>query len=304
MKTIPYGKAICYSGYRHNQGPNIGVFPTYDQVKEDLKILEKDWDYIRMYDPGEHAKTVCQVIKDHNIDLKVMVGINLLGEISNPQCAWGGLYTKAEIKRNIQHNEYQLLELIKLANQYPNVINAVSAGNESVPEWNDNLVSPSRVLYFVQELKKNVTQAVTYCDNVNYWDNILTDVANEVDFLSIHIYPVWLGHTVHEARQISLQDYYRIANHYPNKQCIITEAGWPTNSNNQTIHQHNVGEKEQLIYYENMRKWADETETIIYFFEAFDEPWKGSNDPLEPEKHWGFYQVERKPKLVCQNKRA
>ena len=304
MKTIPYGKAICYSGYRHNQGPNIGVFPTYDQVKEDLQILEKDWDYIRMYDPGEHAKTVCKVIKENNINLQVMVGIDLLGEISNPQCSWGGLYSEEQIKKNIAHNEYQLRELIILANEYPEIINSVSAGNEAVPEWNDNLVSPERVHYFVKELKASVTQPVTYCDNVNYWDNLLTEVAKDVDFISIHIYPVWLGHNVHDARQISLQDYYRVHNVYPDKQIVITEAGWPTNSNNQTIQQHKVGEEEQQIYFENMRKWSEESEVIIYFFEAFDEPWKGSSDPLEPEKHWGFYQVERHPKLVAKNKRA
>jgi hypothetical protein len=33
-------------------------------------------------------------------------------------------------------------------------------------------------------------------------------------------------------------------------------------------------------------------------FEAFDESWKGSPDPLEPEKHWGLFTVDRKPKLV------
>jgi hypothetical protein len=35
-------------------------------------------------------------------------------------------------------------------------------------------------------------------------------------------------------------------------------------------------------------------------FEAFDEPWKGSPDPMEPEKHWGLFTVERHPKLVMQ----
>jgi exo-beta-1,3-glucanase (GH17 family) len=35
-------------------------------------------------------------------------------------------------------------------------------------------------------------------------------------------------------------------------------------------------------------------------FEAFDEPWKGSDDPHEPEKHWGFYYVDRKPKPIIE----
>ena len=37
-----------------------------------------------------------------------------------------------------------------------------------------------------------------------------------------------------------------------------------------------------------------------FVFEAFDEPWKGSADPLEPEKHWGLFTVERQPKLAVE----
>ena len=37
-------------------------------------------------------------------------------------------------------------------------------------------------------------------------------------------------------------------------------------------------------------------------FEAFDEPWKGSPEPDEPEKHWGLYTVDRKPKAVLAGK--
>jgi exo-beta-1,3-glucanase (GH17 family) len=38
-----------------------------------------------------------------------------------------------------------------------------------------------------------------------------------------------------------------------------------------------------------------------FFFEAFDEDWKGNpNNPLGAEKHWGIFTVDRKPKLVMQ----
>ena len=33
---------------------------------------------------------------------------------------------------------------------------------------------------------------------------------------------------------------------------------------------------------------------------AFDENWKGSPDPLEPEQHWGLFTADRQPKLVMQ----
>jgi hypothetical protein len=47
--------------------------------------------------------------------------------------------------------------------------------------------------------------------------------------------------------------------------------------------------------------WLIWSEGLLCFvFEAFDEPWKGSPDPLEPEKHWGLFTVDRRPKLVMQ----
>ncbi len=48
-----------------------------------------------------------------------------------------------------------------------------------------------------------------------------------------------------------------------------------------------------------MSAWSAETNTTVFFFEAFDEPWKGDPDnPLGAEKHWGLFFVDRTPKQV------
>ena len=295
MKKIPYGKAICYSGYRDGQSPHQRIYPTYDQIKEDLLILEKNYDYIRMYDPSVHAQTTLKVIRDLNLDLKVMLGIDLLGEISNPECDWGGILTDEEIKINIAHNESSLKKLIELANEYNDIIIAVSAGNEAVPEWNENLVSPKRVLYFVNELKKNTKQIVTYCENFYYWIPKLKEVADACDVISIHTYPAWLNKDIDIALFVSQQDYKEVSEFYKDKQVIITEAGWPTESS-RGIDATLANAKNQKQYLKEMSKWSLEEQIPVFFFEAFDEPWKGSNDPSEPEKHWGIYDVKRKLK--------
>jgi exo-beta-1,3-glucanase (GH17 family) len=297
---IPYKKAICYSGYRENQSPVTKVYPTYEQVLEDLKILEKDFSYIRMYDASEHCKTTLEVIRNENLNLKVLIGIDLLGEASNPQCAWGGDYTEEEVKRNIVYNEAQLQQAIKLANEYSDLLLGVSAGNEAVPEWNENLVTPERVLYFVNELKKHANVPVTYCDNNHYWNEHLKEVAKAVDFISIHIYPVWLGMDVEEGITVAINDHKRIKKLYPNKQVIITETGWPTKSNGRGIPVEHASELNQRFFNKEIDRWSEKEGIPVFFFEAFDEPWKGSKNPDEPEKHWGYYDVKRHPKLIHQ----
>ena len=71
MKTITYGKSICYSGYRKGQSPIQKIHPKYEDIEEDLSILEKDFDYIRMYDSGKHARMTLETIKNKKINLKV-----------------------------------------------------------------------------------------------------------------------------------------------------------------------------------------------------------------------------------------
>ncbi len=51
-----------------------------------------------------------------------------------------------------------------------------------------------------------------------------------------------------------------------------------------------------------MSRWARTANTTVFFFEAFDEPWKGDErDPLGAEKHWGLFNVDRTPKQVMRN---
>jgi exo-beta-1,3-glucanase (GH17 family) len=298
MKKIPYGPAICYSGYREGQNPMNRIYPSDEQIVEDLRLLENDFDYIRMYDQSEYTQRTLELIKKHQIKLKVFLTMNLLGEISNHNCSWGGTYSVEEIALNIKNNQVELENIIKYAKEYKDIVASVSAGNESVPEWNENLVSPGRILYFVNELKKNTDVPVTYCDNVHYWKDTLREVAEAVDFISIHLYPVWEGKMVPEAIDISISQFQEISAIYPNKQVIITETGWPTRSNSNQIHPHLANEKNQQVFNSVIHNWTMKNNILCFFFEAFDEVWKGSNDENEPEKHWGYYYINRTPKYI------
>ena len=67
---------------------------------------------------------------------------------------------------------------------------------------------------------------------------------------------------------------------------------------------NNVSEEHQEIYYNDLVNWTTEEQILSFVFEAFDEDWKGSPEPLEPEKHWGLFKIDRTPKLVMQKKYA
>ena len=141
---------------------------------------------------------------------------------------------------------------------------------------------------------------LNFCENYVPWLTKLDPLVEAVDFISIHSYPVWEYKHIHEALSYTKDNYYSVANKYPDKPVIITEAGWATNSNGRGIDPANVGEQQQLTYLQDLLNWVDKERIMTFVFEAFDEPWKGSSEPLEPEKHWGLYNVDRKAKLVAQ----
>jgi exo-beta-1,3-glucanase (GH17 family) len=79
---------------------------------------------------------------------------------------------------------------------------------------------------------------------------------------------------------------------------VITEAGWATNSNGRGIQPEQVNEENQKTYFEDLMNWSEKNKVLTFFFEAFDEAWKGSSDPNEPEKHWGLFHTDRTPKIA------
>ena len=126
----------------------------------------------------------------------------------------------------------------------------------------------------------------------------ITPLATELDFISVHTYPAWEYRTIEDALEYTKQNYHAVVNHYPEKPVVITEAGWTTASNGRGLESWNASEELEAIYYEQLLEWTTREKILTFVFEAFDEPWKGSPDPQEPEKHWGVFTIDRKPKLV------
>lgn len=293
---LPYARAICYSGYRDGQDPGSGFIPSYRQVKEDLLILQGQWQSLRLYASDAHSKSVLEVIRREKMSFDVMLGAYITAEVSNPECPWGAHYDDAELKENKQKNEREIRQLIFLAKNYPNIVSSVSLGNEASVSWTDHLVPTDSLIGYAKTLKSAVKQPVTFCENYVPWLEKLHGLADELDFISIHTYPVWEYKDINEGLAYTIENYNAVATAYPDKQIVITEAGWATQSNGRGIEPSNVNEDFQKQYFQQLMDWANQEQVLVYYFEAFDENWKGSADPLEPEKHWGLYKANRRPK--------
>ena len=297
---LPAGNAICYSGYREGQSPDTRVYPSIDQIREDLHILAPHWRLLRVYDCSPHAERVLQVIREDKLPMRVMLGAYLAAEASNPGCPWGGEHSEAKLEANRRENAAELERLVRLARAHADTVFSVAVGNEATVDWTDHLVPVERMIEHVRWVKARIAQPVTFCENYVPWQDKLLPLAAELDFISVHTYPLWEYKSIDEALDHTRDNLAAVARHNPGKPLVITEAGWFTRSNGRGMHAGDAVPELQARYVPELMDWARAEGLLCFVFEAFDEPWKGSPDPLEPEKHWGLYTVDRQPKPVMQ----
>ena len=295
---IEYKKAICYSGYRAGQSPTAGKIPTREQTLEDLLLLrEEGFEYLRMYDPNDHAERTLELIREHRLPFSVMVGVDPRAEYDNPGCPWRKKEkTAVELEENKVYNTEQIRKLAQLAEKYREYFLAVSIGNENRPGWGSDLVTEERLIESADYLKTHTGLPVTYCEGAGEWKH-LERLVPHLDFISIHSYPLWNRTGLDAALEMNRRDYRAVSEQYPGKQVIFTECGWTTECN-RSMDASQVGEEQQAKYLAELSEWSEAEQIPVFLFEAFDEPWKGGRAPDEPEKHWGIFREDRTRKKV------
>jgi len=275
------GNAISYSGYRQGQTPVTKTYPSKEQVLEDLKILEKNWVLLRLYGSDQHSEDVLETIRENNLKMKVMLG------------AWLGKEPGSE-----SQNAGQVEKLIALANKYKGIVVAVNVGNEILVNWSFQPVPEEKVIAYVQRVKKAVSVPVTVADNYIYWRDHGGKLAEAVDFVTMHCYPLWERKGIDEGMSFTLQNYEEVKKALPNKNIVIGEAGWATFTEG-NLHIPRAGsEVYQKRYFEELTTWSKKNRVTVFFFEAFDESWKGAGT----EGHWGLFSENRKAKLGMHEK--
>jgi exo-beta-1,3-glucanase (GH17 family) len=273
------GYAICYSGYREGQNPQKFIYPSQQEITEDLKILEKNWRLIRVYGSDQHSSDILEVIHRENINLSVMLGIWLDGEPGY----------EAE-------NNQQIRTAIRLANTYQDVVSAINVGNEILVHWSSHKVPQEKVIQYVKRVQDSVAVPVTVADDFSYWREQGAQLADVVDFVTMHTYPLWGKQDIDTGMPVTLEHYQSVKKALPHKKIVIGEAGWATYTVGD-LHAPRAGdEQKQTRYYNELMQWSKKNKVIVFFFEAFDEPWKGSGT----EGHWGLFTEGRKAKPVMQ----
>jgi len=284
----PYG--ISYSAYRDGESPGQSL-TSKEHILQDLKIISERYRFIRLYGSGEQAKNILDVIKSNQLPLYVMQGAWLDGNSANEQ------------------NEKQIASLIRLSNQYPDIIFAVNVGNEVLVDWSAHRFDKvENVLSYVKRVRQAINQPVTVSDDYNFWNKPHARLlANHLDFICLHAYAFWNNQPITDSLAWTKKTYKSIVNLYPDKQIAFCETGWPTSRiyNDGSYEGGLIGvasEENQRSFYKAFNQWVFDQGILSFYFSSFDENWKGGFDGINPmqkaEKHWGVYNASRQPKAA------
>jgi exo-beta-1,3-glucanase (GH17 family) len=155
----------------------------------------------------------------------------------------------------------------------------------------------------------------------------LNQLIKAVDYISMHTYPMHDTHynpvfwgvkesemslsekekidaAMIRARDYAVQQYDSVVNYMKsigvNKPVHIGETGWATLSNE---HYGNDGAKatdeyKSAQFYNLIRQWSNSNKISCFYFEAFDENWKDSANPMGSENHFGLINLQSQAKYA------
>ncbi len=294
-------RAVAYSGFREGQYPDRGHGannPSREEILEDLQILvDNELTLVRMYDSGENTETTLELIREHNLPIRMLLGIWLRAEISNHEnCPWlDEPIHETELEANKILNAAEITRGIHLAQEYDDIVVSINVGNEALVEWNDHMVPVETVIEYIKRVQAAVDVPVSTADNYDWWASSGHELAEIVDYIGVHTYPAWEGKSIDEAMPYTIENMARVRDEL-GKPMAILEAGWATTADE---FGDRANETDQLRYFDELMAWGAQHNVTVFFFEAFDEPWKGNpNAPNGAEKHWGLWFVDRSPKDV------
>lgn len=292
------GQAISYGCYREGQAPGEAG-PSKAQILEDLRIIVQHWNLIRVYNADDDTRRILEVIRENGLPLKMMLGIWLENETDRPETR--------------ESNLTNLVRGISLANEFKNIVTGINVGNETQVFWSGHRLASDTLTRYIRIVRKHVLVPVTTADDYNFWNKSESkDLAAEVDFIVTHIYPLWNGKTLDEAIPWLEATYDEVMRIHPNKQLVLGEIGWATayNADKQgdgeqgSLIKGEVGLRAQERFLLDFDAWANAGQITHFWFEAFDEPWKGGGKATgtnEIEENWGLFYQDRTPKQSFHN---
>ncbi|MCJ1312427.1 glycoside hydrolase 3 protein [Agyrium rufum] len=171
-------------------------------------------------------------------------------------------------------------------------------------------LTAEQLLSNINDIKKTFPgMKVGTADSWNKYQDGTADplIKGGVTFFMTNAFAYWQGQELTNATHTYLDDIFQAFTHIQNVagttdvELWIGETGWP-GSGGTNYGAAIAGTQNAATYFQSAVCATLNWDFNVFFFEAFDEPWKpasvGDSGNAEDETHWGAYTVERVAKYA------
>lgn len=258
--------SVSFAPFRPGQSPLRDIFPTAQQVEEDIALVARRARAIRTYASIEGDYEVAEIAARHGLRV------------------WKGAWLGQDRLRNRQEVD----RLIATANAHPETVERVIVGNEVLLRRD---LPVSELIAHIDRVKAAVRQPVTYADVWEFWVQF-PEVAQHVDVITIHILPYWEDEPLGVERTMAhVRDVYRrMQALFPGKPIAIGEIGWP--SRGRWREDAAPSRVNQAVFIREFIRLSQEMGFDYNLIEAFDQVWKYKNEGTVGAA-WGLWTADR-----------
>ena len=257
---------FAFSPFHKGESPQTGDYPTTAQIKSDLALAAKHTHNIRTYTVEGDLGQIPALAQ--GMGLNVTLG------------AW--------LDRHPEANAKELAKVVQVANANPDV-KQVMVGNETILRGDQTV---PELVSEIRSVEKQVHVPVSTAEPWHVWLKH-PELANSVDFITVHLLPYWEGVPEKIAVQDSMNRYEAVHKMYPNKKIVIGEIGWPSDGIDiGAARANNINQARFLRDFFNL---AQQKHLDYFVMEAFDQPWKTSFEG-RAAGYWGMFTLGRHQK--------
>ena len=256
----------AFSPFHAGESPAENVYPTPAQIKSDLALVAQHTRNIRTYTVEGDLGTIPALAEGMN--LNVTLG------------AW--------LDRKPAENAAELTKVVQVANANPDV-KQIMVGNETI--LRGDLTVPE-LMADIQQVKAQTHVPVSTAEPWHVWLHH-PELANSVDFITVHLLPYWEGVPENIAVQDAMNRFNAVHEKFPNKRIVIGEIGWP--SDGIDIGAARANTVNQARFMRDFFNLAQKEHLQYFVMEAFDQPWKTSFEG-RAAGYWGMFTLDRHQK--------
>ncbi|MGB6911573.1 MAG: beta-(1-6) glucans synthase [Pseudolabrys sp.] len=264
---------VSYTPFRGSQTPlDPSTMIPAAQIEDDLTRLSAVTDCIRTYSVDFGLDQIAGIAAKHG--LKVMQGL------------W--------LSSSLEKSHYQIETAVALANKYPGTIRSVVVGNEVLLRGD---MTATDLANTIRAIKARVHVPVTYADVWEFWLRN-RDVANAVDFITIHILPYWEDFPIRAGVALPHIESIRrqVVAAFSGKEVLIGEVGWPSAGRMREGALPSPVNQTRVV--QDVLALSKREKFNVNIIEAFDQPWKRALEGTVGG-HWGLFDAAtRAPKFA------